>query len=126
MRILVCGWRDMTDYRAVFEVLDGIHKATPISCIIEGGAPGADRFGRAWAESRGVAHEPCPVDHALDGKWPGAGPRRNRRMLQQKSPDRVVAFVATPPTPGTTHMISVARRAKLPVLEIVLEEELKR
>lgn len=121
MRVLVCGPRNMTDYWLVFEVLDGMHKATPIACIIEGGALGGDRFSRAWAERRGVAHDPCPVDHALDGPWPGAGPRRNWRMLKTKKPDQVVAFVATPPTPGTSHMVNVAKREGVPVREIVME-----
>lgn len=120
-RVLVCGPRDMTDYWLVFEVLDGQHCADPITCIIEGGANGGDRFARAWSQRRGVANDPCPVDHSLDGPWPGAGPRRNWRMFKTKAPDRVIAFVATPPTPGTAHMIKVAKRAGLPVLEIMLE-----
>jgi hypothetical protein len=35
-----------------------------------------------------------PVDHAEDGPWPGAGPRRNRRMVEQFAPDRALAFGA--------------------------------
>lgn len=122
-RVLITGPRNLTDYWLVFEVLDGQHKADPITCVIEGGANGADRFSSAWAERRGVPHERCAVDHTLDGPWPGAGPRRNWRMLRTTAPDRVIAFIATPPTPGTSHMVKVAKRAGLPVMEIVLEGE---
>lgn len=118
-RVLVCGPRDWADYCTVFEVLDGEHKAAPITCLIEGGAPGVDRFARRWAADRGVPNDPCPVDPALDGPWPAAGPRRNRRMLREKRPDRCLAFIANPPTSGTADMVRQARRAGIPVREIV-------
>lgn len=121
MRVVICGPRDMTDYHLVFEVLDGIHKVTPITALIEGGALGADRFGRHWAESRGVPNDRCPVDPAKDGAWPAAGPRRNSRMLREKRPDRGVAFIAVPPTPGTADMVKKMKRASIPVMEIVLD-----
>ena len=63
-RVLVCGPRDWPDYWTVFEVLDGEHRANPITCLIEGGALGVDRFARAWAVKNGVPTDPCPVDHA--------------------------------------------------------------
>jgi hypothetical protein len=118
MRLLVCGPRDYPDYWTVFEVLDGIHKAEPVGCIIEGGALGVDRFARRWAHERGVPHDPCPVDHTLDGPWPAAGPRRNARMLREKQPDRCVAFVASPETSGTADMVRRARRAGLRMMII--------
>lgn len=118
-RVLVCGPRDWEDYWVVFEVLDGEHKTVPITCIIEGGALGVDRFSRRWAEARGIENDPCPVDHTLDGPWPAAGPRRNRRMLREKRPERCVAFIATPPTRGTADMVRQARMAGIPVREIV-------
>lgn len=119
-RVLVCGPRDWPHYWDVFEVLDGEHKANPITCIIEGGALGIDRFSRTWATFNKVPNDPCPVDNALDGQWPNAGPRRNGRMLREKKPERCIAFVATPPTKGTTDMIRQAKKAGIPVREVVL------
>lgn len=118
MRLLVCGPRDWTDYWTVFEVLDGEHAAHTVTCLIDGGALGVDRFARRWAKERGVPVDPCPVDHTLDGPWPAAGPRRNGRMLREKQPDRCIAFIATPPTPGTANMVRQAKRAGVPVREI--------
>lgn len=118
MRLLVTGPRDLKDYYLVHEVLDGIHAVTPITVLIEGGAPGTDRFARRWAEDRGVATDPCPVDHALDGPWPAAGPRRNARMLRKKKPDRGLAFVADPPTRETADMVRKMKRGGLEVREV--------
>jgi len=117
-RILVTGPRDWPDYWTVHEVLDGEHRANPITCLIDGGALGVDRFARRWAEINNVPTDPCPVDHALDGPWPQAGPRRNGRMLREKQPERCIAFVTTPPTKGTADMVRQAKRAGVPVREI--------
>jgi len=119
VRVLVCGPRDMTDYWLVFEVLDGAHKMTPISCIIEGGALGADRYARRWATDRGVFYEEFPADWKRLGKL--AGPWRNAQMLVSGKPDQVIAFIATPPTRGTANMVQQAKHAGVPVREIVLD-----
>jgi hypothetical protein len=117
-RLLVCGPRDYPDYWTVHEILDAMHRVNPITCLIEGGALGVDRFARAWAVKNGVPTDPCEVDHTLDGPWPAAGSRRNQRMMREKRPDRVLAFVATPPTKGTADMVRQAKRAGVPVREI--------
>lgn len=36
MRVLVCGGRDYRDVGVVFRELSAIHRATPISAVIEG------------------------------------------------------------------------------------------
>jgi len=119
LRVLVCGPRDMADYWTVVQVLDGIHKTTPITCIIEGGALGADRFARRWAADRDIPWEEYVADWNKYGK--GAGPIRNAQMIAGGKPDRVVAFIATPPTPGTANMVTQAKKAGLPVWEIILD-----
>ncbi len=42
---------------------------------------GTDSFVASRALLRGLPVEAYPVDQALDGPWPAAGHRRNRRML---------------------------------------------
>lgn len=112
-RVLVCGGVDYADYRTLCEVLDGIHKGTGISCIIEGGALGADRFARMWARVNNVSYETYEADWQHFRK--AAGPMRNIRMLKEGKPDRVVAF---PGHKGTTGMVLLARKCYVEVLEI--------
>jgi hypothetical protein len=84
--------------------------------------------------ARGLGHhvDQYPVDERLDGPWPGAGPRRNERMLRTGKPGRGLAFGAlwtnsggfTRTTPrdkrpwkhtGTGGMVKLMLDAKLPV-----------
>lgn len=95
MRVLVTGGRAYADRGQVWLQLDAVLAASPKLEIAHGACPsksGADWHADAWAADRGV---PCrrysPVV-ALDGPWPGAGPRRNRRMIDDFKPDLVVAF----------------------------------
>lgn len=112
-RVLVCGGRDYANKDRVFEVLDTYHDAAGISLIIEGGARGADRLGAWWAEKRGVAKETYEADWENQGSF--AGPARNKRMLEEGTPDLVIAF---PGGRGTADMVRKARRAGVEVVEI--------
>lgn len=113
-RVLVCGGRDYADYWTVVEVLDGLHRADPIDCIIQGGALGADRFAREWAVRNKVPHEEFPADWKRYGR--AAGPLRNGDMLCRGRPDLVVAF---PGGAGTAGMVALSRKAHVAVSEIV-------
>ncbi len=75
-------------------------------------ARGADLLAAAWARSRGIPARPFPADWNRDGK--AAGFLRNVRMLREGRPDLVVAF---PGGKGTAHMVGLARRAGVAVLE---------
>ena len=112
MRILVCGGRDFDDEPSAFAALDRIHRRRGISCIIEGGARGADRIGAKWASSKGVANTRCPADWNRHGR--AAGFIRNRSMLLTQRPDLIVAF---PGGRGTAHMIDLARSCGFTVWE---------
>jgi hypothetical protein len=115
MKLLVCGSRDYADYRTIDEVLDGLHRNRPISQLIEGGALGADRFARYWANNNNI-----PV-WTFDAEWErykqAAGPIRNTRMLREGRPDLVVAFLSKPleRSKGTANMVAQAHRAKVQV-----------
>lgn len=113
-RVLVCGSRNWTDYYVIHEVLSGVHRTTPITMIIEGGALGADRFARYWAQAHDVDFLTFEADWKTLGR--SAGPIRNRQMITEGKPDRVVAFPLD--GPGTANMIAQAKKAGLAVLEI--------
>lgn len=114
MRVLVCGGRDYSDVDRLYAELDRIHARTPITCIIEGGAKGADYLAAQWSAKTGLNnHARFEADWAVHGK--SAGPKRNQRMLDQGRPDLVVAF---PGGRGTADMVARARAAGVPVAQI--------
>lgn len=112
MRVLVCGSRHFNDYSRLKEVLDEIHKATPIEEIIQGGARGADRLSVEWAVQNVIFQREWKADWDVHGKR--AGPIRNYQMLREGKPDQVVAFLA-PGSRGTKHMVEIAEKAGIPV-----------
>lgn len=109
-RVLVCGGRDYTDCDAVYAELDAIHAATPIACVINGGASGADGLAADWAASRGVASLVVFPDWKTYGR--AAGPIRNRQMLTEGKPSLVLAF---PGGRGTADMVRQSQLAGVAV-----------
>ncbi len=118
-RLLVCGGRDFDDRDLLDATLDAINRKHALEYVIEGEATGADTLAREWAESRGIPVKPVPVDHALDGPWPGAGPRRNSRMLLER-PTAAVAFPRANGKwgSGTLDMIKKLKEVDVPVWKI--------
>lgn len=112
MRVMVCGGRDWDDEAAVERVLSWLHSRFCISAVVHGAARGADTLGMQWATRHGVRHIPFPANWSLFGQ--GAGRQRNRQMAAESGADLVVAF---PGGTGTADMVSVARRAKIPILQ---------
>ena len=111
MRVLVCGGRNYSDRLFLFDVLDRIHARCPITTIIEGGATGADRIARSWANKNHIEVFTYPANWELHGHR--AGPVRNAKMLREGRPDLVVAFKGGR---GTTHMVSIAGEAGVRLL----------
>jgi ABC-type hemin transport system substrate-binding protein len=109
--VLVCGGRSYEDRDKVFRVLD----ASGADFIIEGGATGADRLARRWAEARGFHFATVDALWYRYGKLDkSAGAKRNRAMLRLR-PDKVIAF---PGGNGTHDMVTCAKAAGIPVEEI--------
>lgn len=114
LTVIVCGARDWKDRRLIREWLA---KLPPGSVVVHGACHlgGADIIAGEEARSLGFEVREYPVDHAVDGPWPGAGPRRNQRMLDAEAPDAVLAFswVAKGAgiTSGTADMVSRALSA---------------
>lgn len=114
MRVLVCGGRNYDDRDRLFHELSTIHKGTPISCIIEGGARGADYLASRWSAANDLKdHIRCTADWTLHGKK--AGPIRNQLMIDEGRPNLVVAF---PGGSGTADMVRRARKAGVKVIEV--------
>lgn len=110
MRLLVCGGRHYDDRATVYFTLDAIHKATPVSVVIHGSAPGADTLADSWAQERLIPCQRFPAAWTMLGR--AAGPIRNARMLTEGKPDAVLAF---PGNDGTADMVRKARSAGVPV-----------
>lgn len=107
--LLVSGDRNWSNVKRLYAVLDGIHAATPVRLLIEGGARGADRMARSWAIERKVPYK------TFDAKWSeygrSAGPIRNREQFEKGRPDRLAAFHdEIENSTGTKDMIAVARK----------------
>jgi len=93
MRLLVAGGREYGDRDFLFLSLDRVHAKCGVTCIIHGGARGADTMAGQWAYARGVLAQVFPI---TPEEWKRlghmAGPMRNDRMLREGKPDGVVVF----------------------------------
>jgi hypothetical protein len=112
-RVLVCGGRHYADREKVAARLSNLHASVGVAAVIEGGAAGADRHGREWAERNGVPVETYAADWNRYGR--AAGPIRNGQMLLHGKPDVVLAF---PGGDGTADMVRRARLYHVNVIEV--------
>jgi hypothetical protein len=130
LRLLVTGGRNYADADSINMLLSAIHERRgPITCIIHGGATGADTLAKEWALAHNIKELPYPADwddltqpDALirvrrDGKRydARAGFRRNQRMIDEGKPTLVAAF---PGGNGTADMSRRARQAGLHVVTL--------
>jgi len=115
LRVLVCGGRDYTDRKRLYQVLDQVHTKRGIALLIHGAARGADSLAGDWARERGIDVAPYPADWGAFER--AAGPKRNQQMLDEGKPQGVVAF-PTPKSVGTYDMIRRARKAGLGVMVV--------
>jgi hypothetical protein len=122
MRLLITGGRIYRNRLKVWDALDRLHAAVGISCIIEGGAAGADALARQWAAANMVGIDTYPADWKRWG--PSAGPRRNGQMLASGKPDAALVF---PGGRGTADASGKAILAGIPVLygEVLNEQDIK-
>ena len=110
VRVLVCGGRDYADEETLHAILSDLHP----SVVIHGGcASGADKLASRWVKASGTAEIVCLADWVTHRR--AAGPIRNQKMLDEHTPELVVAF---PGGRGTADMVRRARKAGIPVLEI--------
>lgn len=113
MRVLVCGGRDYNDRGNIRCTLSELHEKYKFTEVIHGGASGADHWGGEWGHDAGITTTVYKADWNAHGK--AAGPIRNQRMLDEGKPDLVVAF---PGGRGTAHMVGIAKRSGVKVIEV--------
>ena len=114
MRVLVCGGRDLGDWKLVHRTLYRSKVFQSIRpTVIHGGARGADEYAGRWARVNGFKEEAFPADWKTHGK--AAGPIRNQQMIDEGKPDLVIAF---PGGRGTADMVRRARKAGIEVMEV--------
>lgn len=112
MRVAVIGSRTCTNGKYIFTVLDEIsNNETKITQIISGGARGADSFGKAWADARGVPTKIFYPNWELHGKK--AGFVRNEYIIENS--DLVIAFWDGK-SKGTKHSIDIAKSKNIPYI----------
>ena len=117
-KVLICGDRNWTDHDLIHSWLDKLCDCG-INTVIEGEARGADIIAREEAEGMNMTVLPFPAEWKRYGR--GAGPIRNRQMLNEK-PDLVVAFHDyIEMSAGTKDCITQARR--LSILALVVSHK---
>lgn len=111
MIVLVCGGRHYGNMNEVNAALNMLNAETPVTMVVHGDAPGADKLGREWAARNRVHYASVPALWNSYGKK--AGYLRNAAMLRLR-PDMVVAF---PGGRGTEDMKRQARAEGVTVWE---------
>lgn len=108
MRTIIAGSRDGVTMLDIEEAVQ--HCGWAPSVVISGTARGADRLGELWAGRHQIPVERFPAD--WDRYKKAAGYRRNEQMA-----DHAEALIAiwNGQSPGTKHMIDIARRKGLRV-----------
>jgi hypothetical protein len=119
VKILVCGGREYADKDFLYNYLDGFRQTwewgeVKLTHLIHGDARGADALAHGWAVQTGIQPVKCPAMWLLYG--PKAGAIRNARMLALLDLERdfVIAFQGGA---GTAHMMSIARKARVRVID---------
>ncbi len=108
MRVIIAGSRGIRDYA---RVCDAVRRSGfPITRVVSGMAGGVDTLAVRYAREHGL---PCDQFPAEWRKWGrGAGYRRNVQMARHA--DALIA-VWDGQSPGTRHMIEVAKARGLRV-----------
>lgn len=106
VKLVVAGSRHYTNKSALFSKLDAMLKGVPKDQIeiVSGGAKGADRLAKQYAQERGLAHKEFAADWTAHGK--SAGPRRNKQMAEYG--DAAIGFRGGFEAKGTTNMLNQA------------------
>lgn len=125
MRALICGSRGWSDPHLMNIILAGLdvlsEGASEPLTIIHGAAPGADRLAGKLASQWGASVIEEPADWDTHGR--AAGPIRNKKMLDDHSPNMVIAFRSKGKSNGTDDMCRKAVAAGIPTYVITREDE---
>jgi len=110
MIVIICGDRNWTDEDTIDEYIKIL---PPHSTIIHGNCRAVDKIAAKLGRIRG--HRVIPNSAEWNKFGRGAGPIRNRRMLEEGQPDLVVAFHDDlSRSKGTADMIGQAEARGIP------------
>lgn len=108
MRTIIAGSRTITAYSEVLDALNlARHEGIYVTTVISGTARGVDQLGERYAREANLPLEKYPADWEKHGK--SAGYKRNEQMASIA--DALIAV--TNGSPGTRHMIEIAKRKGL-------------
>ena len=113
-RVLICGDRHWKNEQVIRDFLALLHPET--TCVIQGGAPGADSIAAKLARERGLS----VVTHEAEWNRYGrsAEPIRNRKMIAD-NPELVIGFHDNIfESKETKDMIGVSRLKTIPYMVI--------
>lgn len=122
-KVIIAGSREFYDYRLLCATLDHLFQHIPLQEIeiVCGKAKGADILGERYAHEHQLAIKYFPAKWKVLGKR--AGYVRNEEMAEYA--DALVAFWDGK-SPGTRHMIAIAKKYGLPIrVKNFLEEGAK-
>ena len=113
--VVIAGGRDYQPTTDSAVWLDQVRAKLNIQGVVYGGAPGADDFGRRWAQDMNIPVKLFAADWATHGR--AAGPIRNQDMANflLQYPNRAVLLF--PGGRGTESMRNIAKKAGIPVYE---------
>ena len=111
MRVAITGSRDRRPGAEEFQAFLALYERLGGTELLHGDCRGTDQHVGRLAEKHGLVVTAVPVVHSVDGPWPGAGPRRNRRMLA-KGAEALIAFQGNK---GTRNCVATARLMGIPV-----------
>ena len=101
MRTIIAGSRTINDDSLIVNAIN--ESGFNITEVVCGEARGADTFGKNWAIANKIPVKSFPAEWNIHGK--SAGYKRNIVMAEYA--DALIAI--TTGSPGTTHMINIAR-----------------
>ena len=88
MKILVCGSTRLRNAEKLIELLDELHEQSAITCLVNGGARGADLLASQWAHTKSITVKKFKIDSA---PTKDAFCALNDKMLNEEPPDLVLA-----------------------------------
>ncbi|WP_017904670.1 DUF2493 domain-containing protein [Pseudomonas asplenii] len=113
MRVLICAGRYYMNAALCRQVLEACHAQHPLTVLVHGGNQHLGSTLEDWARETGVHIVRYPSNWQHYGKQ--AERRRNRFMLQDSGPDRVIAF---PGGSDTEELVAQARASGIETLSI--------
>ena len=105
MRVIIAGSRSVTQDQ-VNEAFARCPWASSVTCVVSGGARGADKYGEVLAANLGIQVEIYQPEWSRYGKQ--AGPVRNREMA--RNAEGLIA-IWDGLSRGTENMINLAKKA---------------